>query len=274
MMNNILQDSIILITSKDPNCNAFGTGFIFWKDTNSTYAITCAHVIDALGGPNNIYVKEFEAQIVVCGDPKGAQDVAVIRIEGIIPAEPLPLGAPVSSNSHCISIGYQNFGTLHLIRPLEIRLGHSIAIEQTKNYARVSGWDVIILDDYKLQNGYSGSPIISKDTNRVIGILSHRIGTGEKGIGISLEVVKEVWADIPAELISYFSINNSITINSIIDVKSQCTGFEFDYNDRQWRPLQIQEDIRANTQDLHSFLMSEKGTDRNSITECYISGFT
>ena len=47
-------------------------------------------------------------------------------------------------------------------------------------------------DDY-LQPGYSGSPVIDKYSNTVLGVVSHRRGKGDKGLAISIEALSEIW---------------------------------------------------------------------------------
>jgi hypothetical protein len=55
-MSADLQTSIILITSSEPTNGSFGTGFIIHKDEQAVYLLTCAHVVEDLGGPDNVQV--------------------------------------------------------------------------------------------------------------------------------------------------------------------------------------------------------------------------
>lgn len=49
-MNTYLQDAIVLITSSDPEVGGFGTGFIVYQDQQTSYVVTCAHVVRDVDG--------------------------------------------------------------------------------------------------------------------------------------------------------------------------------------------------------------------------------
>ncbi|GGA52625.1 hypothetical protein [Okeania sp. KiyG1] len=45
-----LEKSIVLITSaNERKANVIGTGFPFYTEQNSTYLLTCAHVVEDVG---------------------------------------------------------------------------------------------------------------------------------------------------------------------------------------------------------------------------------
>ena len=57
-----LEDSIVLIKSAKANkTNVIGTGFIFHKKKNCTYLLTCTHVVEDMGGEENIRVNNIPA---------------------------------------------------------------------------------------------------------------------------------------------------------------------------------------------------------------------
>src|SRR5215831_6237314 len=88
--------SVVLIRSTDPYNLHFGTVFCIYQDRQGTYILTCRHVIDDIGGPNNIYVqftREKEGEGVQNTSGASAQlkangeaddiDLAVVYVEGL-----------------------------------------------------------------------------------------------------------------------------------------------------------------------------------------------
>ncbi|NEO54917.1 MAG: trypsin-like peptidase domain-containing protein [Okeania sp. SIO3B5] len=78
-----LEESIVLITSASDNsfkANVIGTGFAFYRADNYTYLLTCAHVVEDVGGEENVLVNNIPAEVVATGDIKGF-DLAVLGVE-------------------------------------------------------------------------------------------------------------------------------------------------------------------------------------------------
>ena len=84
-----LKDSIVLIRSAK-KANVIGTGFIFHKQQNYTYLLTCAHVIEDVGGEENIRVNKRPAEVIKIGDVQGF-DVAILKINTTFSASSLNL---------------------------------------------------------------------------------------------------------------------------------------------------------------------------------------
>ena len=84
-----LEDSIVLIRSAK-KANVIGTGFIFHKQQNYTYLLTCAHVIEGVGGEENIRVNNLPAEVIKIGDVQGF-DVAILKINTTFSASSLNL---------------------------------------------------------------------------------------------------------------------------------------------------------------------------------------
>ena len=74
------QESIVSITSSyDRKANVIGTGFAFHREQNFTYLLTCPHVVEDMGGKNNVLVDNIPAEIVAIGDIRGF-DLAILRV--------------------------------------------------------------------------------------------------------------------------------------------------------------------------------------------------
>lgn len=200
MMVVTMQNSVVLITSSDPSISRFGTGFVIHQDANVTYFLTCAHVVKDVGGPEQVKIRGNVATLIASGE-RDDIDLAVLRIEALLDVPSLHLCAVGMQGSPFIAIGFQIFGTQYLIRPLKGKLGEQIGIEQRGGALRIQAWDLKIEGDYTLQPGYSGSPLIDEISGDVLGVVSHRQGSGEKGIAISVKALVHIWPDIPQNLI-------------------------------------------------------------------------
>lgn len=64
----------------------------------------------------------------------------------------------------------------------------------------LNGWDLNIDENYKLQKGYSGSPIINKNTGKVFAIATHAEQSSGGGYAISISHLLKIWKDAPDEL--------------------------------------------------------------------------
>ena len=84
-----LEDSIVLIKSAK-RANVIGTGFIFYKQQNYTYLLTCAHVVEDVGGEENIRVNNIPAEVIKIGDVQGF-DLAVLKVNKTFSAPSLNL---------------------------------------------------------------------------------------------------------------------------------------------------------------------------------------
>ena len=84
-----LEDSIFLIKSAKKE-NVIGTGFIFHKQQNYTYLLTCAHIIKDVGGEENIRVNDLPAEVIKIGDVQGL-DLAILKINTTFSASSLKL---------------------------------------------------------------------------------------------------------------------------------------------------------------------------------------
>ena len=72
---------------------------------------------------------------------------------------------------------------------------------QGKQANFVHAWDLVIKNtNHRLQDGYSGSPVIDKD-NYAVAVVNMKEGGGIIGTAISIEALKEVWSEMPPDLL-------------------------------------------------------------------------
>lgn len=205
-MSSIFQDSVILITSRDPNLQqkrAFGTGFVIYRTNEATYLLTCAHVVRDVGGAEKVLANGIPATVVVSGESKGF-DLAVLRVEGLWSLPILPL-SPSGQEAKPFEIaGFYAFDQkeTRLLRKIQGYLGKQTFISSTDGSLRIKAWDLRIEGEDILQPGYSGSPVVDLASRTVLAMVSHQVGKGEKGLAIAIEAIKQIWSEMPFSLLS------------------------------------------------------------------------
>lgn len=212
-MSKNWSDSVILIASSNASTNeSFGTGFVIDKDEQITYLLTCAHVVKDVGGPEQVKANGLPATLIVSGENNGF-DLAVLRVEGLLDKPRLNLCAIGQEEKPFIISGFYGFArkTPPALRDIQGQLGKQIRLASSDGYDRINAWDLRIEDKHYLQPGYSGSPVIDRSTGCVLGVVSYRIGKGEEGLAISIEALKQIWKDIPNNIIMNVEIPKTMT---------------------------------------------------------------
>lgn len=206
-MNQDFWDSIILITSSDTNKYGgdFGTGFVIHQDEQTTYVLTCAHVVDKVGGSDKVKVAGHSATVEAIGDTDGC-DLAVLSVEdSLTKLPPLKLGAVGAKGREFVTAGFHtNIIRVRQLAGIWGQLGGMQIIAREGD--RTRAWNLEISDDseHELKAGYSGSPVVDKTTRCVLGVIAQLTGQG-KGLAISIEALQKVWTDIPNGLINHNS---------------------------------------------------------------------
>ncbi|MEL4898339.1 trypsin-like peptidase domain-containing protein [Crocosphaera sp. Alani8] len=186
-----IQKSIVLITGSNPDIKKFGTGFVIRQTSGVGHILTCAHVIEDVGGVNQILVDGQNATLVSSGQDIGL-DLAILRVEGLWNKPALQTQSCGEKDRAVVMAGFQAYAKGHLIRPLRGTLGNQGGL-QIKPGTNTPVWDLQIVDEkYSLEPGYSGSPIVDAVTGKIVGIVSHRQG-GKIGLAISIDALSRIW---------------------------------------------------------------------------------
>ncbi|KAB8332299.1 trypsin-like peptidase domain-containing protein [Scytonema tolypothrichoides VB-61278] len=106
-MNQNFSDSILLITSSDTNYSGdFGTGFVIHQDEQTTYVLTCAHVVSKVGGSDKVKAGGHPAEVKVSGDVYGC-DLAVLAVKDkLTKLLPLKLGVVGVHGREFVAAGF------------------------------------------------------------------------------------------------------------------------------------------------------------------------
>jgi tetratricopeptide (TPR) repeat protein len=199
-MNEKLQNSVVLVTSSNPDIADFGTGFVIHRDDQAAYVLTCAHNVDVVGGQATVEVSSIQARVVALGSEDGI-DLAVLRVTGL---DKVPLSLSVAGEK-CKSFttaGFQLYNKKeYLLRPLNGELDKQVLIGVT-SAKLIKGWDLKITDGDQLQLGYSGSPVVDGANGTVVGVIRTRQGDGKRGQAISVEALQKIWQEMPPGLLA------------------------------------------------------------------------
>jgi hypothetical protein len=196
-MTQNIQDSVVLVSSQDSVINRFGTGFVICQVRGITYVLTCAHVVEDIGGAEKIQVDGIQGSLVVSGQEAGL-DLAVLKVDGLRQRFPFACCVGAETGKEFRAIGFQSFGKdvggkdQNLLQPLSGSLGEPSGLQLRQGSDRIKAWELRIADDYSLQPGYSGSPVIDKVTDKVVAVVSHRQGD-KSGLAISIEELQKIW---------------------------------------------------------------------------------
>lgn len=195
-----LRDALVLISSSNPSNTDYGTGFLVGRTNDCTFIVTCAHVINRVGGSQAILVGDAKAELITQGKLL-LDDIAIIKIkefwEGKKPLD-LAQNYPKTAELKFISAGYvedrkdeETEESRKIIMPLRGTARGTIAATRgSKNMPR--GW-ILHLDEKdssnQIQNGHSGSPIIAESTSTVIGVITDTRYSGKLGFAISVDAL-------------------------------------------------------------------------------------
>nr|WP_293165125.1 trypsin-like peptidase domain-containing protein [Okeania sp. SIO2C9] len=203
-----------------------GTGFAFYQQENYTYLLTCAHVVEDVGGKENVLVNNISAEVVAIGDTQGF-DLAVLRVKELLSV--LPLGLMILPEEPEISLkisipGYFLWGENKVRRRKTIKgimmveAAEEKAFQIIKNVGEEVAIGKLKIEAGKLQKGYSGAPVVDLGTGFVVGITTHMEGKneeeGKEGTAISIEALKKIWPEMPPDVFNFYSEKfDVITVN-------------------------------------------------------------
>ncbi|NEN89215.1 MAG: SUMF1/EgtB/PvdO family nonheme iron enzyme [Okeania sp. SIO3H1] len=194
-----LEESIVLITSASDNsrkADVIGTGFAFYREDNYTYLLTCAHVVEDVGGEENVLVNNIRAEILAIGDVKGF-DLAVLRVEKLnIPIFQL-ISLSEAKNRKFRTAGHYLYGEEKkiLLETVDGTFGKKRFARQ--NNERVAVWNLLVDEGDRLRHGYSGAPVVDWGTGGVLGVATNMEKDGTEGLAISVEALKKIWPQMP-----------------------------------------------------------------------------
>ncbi|MBU1668444.1 serine protease [bacterium] len=188
-----MKNSVVTIESIENN--SFGTGFVIDSDTKGVYVLTCQHVLDDVVTP---IVDNVLAKIVATGD---FIDMAVLYVSKLH-LEPFPLQIDKCDSLDVDVIGFSNFNqSVTQKKHINATLyKESIELHSKKNDLFYNVRKIKANDGFNFDRGNSGSPVICKNSGKVIAMISNKEGS-DIGYAVDIANLKEVWKDMPTDLL-------------------------------------------------------------------------
>lgn len=211
------RSAVVRITSANEGNKEFGTGFLFHRILSTSYVLTCAHVIDAVGHDDSIRIDGKQANLVVFGEKDGL-DLAVLAVDDMSARMLLPISSSAFLGQPVSIIGFSKEGVYKVLKEVTAKLYSSFEIEILDQGERTEAWYLSVEDSSPpLLKGYSGSPVIDQKSNTVVGIAIAK--NNNHGIAISTSSLTHL-KDKGKEAISFSFENNRLvsTVKPIISL--------------------------------------------------------
>ena len=193
-----LQNAIVLVTSEHQSNTQWGTAFVVHSEERFTYLLTCAHVVHNVGGNEMVRAGDRHATVVAIGLED--VDVAVLRVDGRLDLQSLPLHTSAKTGGTFRSAGFVKLEKFFESKPLGGTFDKPVGIYARGKLTGHKAWELRIEEGEALQPGLSGSPVVTEN-NRCVAIVTHQKGTtGERGIAISVGVLPSIWQNMPEEI--------------------------------------------------------------------------
>ena len=189
-----MKNSIVNIESVTNN--SFGTGFVIDSNEKGIYILTCQHVLDDVVTP---VVENVLAKVVAKSD---FIDMAVLYVSKLH-LEPLPLQIDVCDSLNVEVIGFSHFNkSVNQKKHIEATL-YKESIELHSNDDDDLFYNVRKIkanDGFNFDRGNSGSPVICKNSGKVIAMISNKEGS-DIGYAVDIVNLKDVWEGMPSRLL-------------------------------------------------------------------------
>lgn len=192
-----LNNSVVSITGSNPG--QFGTGFAIFRDQHGTYVVTCTHVVEGVGGVDQLKVNNKSASIIAADTTSSGFDIAILRVEENLNTNLLELRPIAKTGSEFAIVAHTQHGGLHSIQKLEGILDEQVTLVSDNLNARTSGWHLWIKGDRQLEPGCSGAPVIDEQ-GKVLGVVTHLSSKGSRGLAVSMIALRSIWRDMPVGL--------------------------------------------------------------------------
>ena len=190
--------STFLIKSSSQNNRSFGTGFCIYKDDNGSFLLTAGHVVESCGR-DSLLVESYKARLLHISDENDTIDLALIYVEGLTDIVPLKLSDEVAHKGDSFTVvGYRPHKNEYAKEPLSGSIKKAYSIE-SKTYKR-DIYELSINKDDSIEQGYSGSAVVSSQTGLVIAVATDRKTNGKNAYATPATYLKSIWADMPDEL--------------------------------------------------------------------------
>jgi formylglycine-generating enzyme required for sulfatase activity len=192
-MNDGLLESIFSVRSADDSNAQFGTAYVVRHDDATSYLVTCAHVVRAVGGEAQVLIGRQPATVVKAGFSDGADDLAVLATDRLA-APALPLAFDAERGRMVTVAGFRAVSRarrlLAAVRA-DATLGSAMVLDSRGG--RTAAWQ-LVSGDVSIGEGFSGSPVVDVVTGEVIATAAYQ-QTENRVIAIAADALGSLWPD-------------------------------------------------------------------------------
>jgi len=203
-MGIVSEDASTFLIKSSKN-RSFGTGFCIYKDSNGSYLLTAAHVVESCG-IENLLIESFPAKLLHISQENNSLDLALVYVEGLLNTTTLKLCQEKAIVGETFDIvGYRPHKKDHAKEPLKgyIKKAYTLESEEKRDI-----YELRINDDDSIEQGYSGSAVVSTVTGLVIAIATDRKTNGKQAYATPAYYLKEIWQEMPKDFFESFTNTN------------------------------------------------------------------
>ena len=190
----------MVVTSCDSSNHNFGTGFVIYQDQAQTYILTCARVVNDLGGRDSITVEEMTATVIALGETDGV-NLAVLQVPGLLHYVPLRLGEMAEAKDQVTIAGFDSSLDTPHYREFSGTLGQLVVVTLQPQTELVGFWGLDLGDEARLTLGDRGDPVLDRQ-NRVQGVVVEGAMGAKSGWAICITALPKIWTEMPAHLLT------------------------------------------------------------------------
>jgi len=180
-------DSIVLVTSCEPSIRHWGTAFVVDRDEKYTYFLTCAHVVEKVGGKGNVSIAGQKADVESYRDDI---DAAVLKIAKFPTSPVIPLRVKSKAGGGFSTTGFLQFGTQFKKQSLQGKFGTYSSLHTRDKLNGHIAWELRPDGSETFEPGLSGSPVFC-ETGECVAMAAFK--QGALGIALSIELIRDVW---------------------------------------------------------------------------------
>ena len=224
-------NSIVHIQSQDPNNLRSCTGFVVHKDQDASFILTCAHIINDIGGKEQVKVQNLDVEVesIDRGD-ESVLNLAVLKVKTTANLIPLKLNPEVDINSLAFVTGFSSSETSVARKRFRIVLRQHSYLKFFGYESWIMRWQIEDKENLLLQFN-DGSPVMLENNNEVLGlIVPQRQKDQSKSIIyiLSIEALSTVWNNLPPNIFAKIKRPKNIYTNFSIE-----EGLELDRKEQQ-----------------------------------------
>ena len=181
------EGSIFQVTSLQKENLNWGTAFIIDRDDTYCYLLTCKHVVDRVGGEENVAVLDARAEVQKL---LPHMDAAVLRTSAAIKGPAIPLHSKRRLRGWFCSRGFSKLGPGYRLRPLYGNFGRVFPYHLDRQSGGHPAWELHPRGSDAFERGLSGSPVFTP-AGECVAMVALREDTS--GIAYSIDLVREAW---------------------------------------------------------------------------------